>query len=626
MHQALADFLLILETLEQKKKDRPNVFSSDMEFIKKYDLRADKQHFDFEGFYGWSHLTEPYEDDHPVQVYMAGAQSGKSIRVMVRILRAALESWGGLYGYYFPDFHLPRAFSSTRFVPFVNSSPDLAKWLGAAVDDQDGIENALTMTLGASTLFFLSIAGRSTTEGLPMRGLFFDEVRRMAAGDIQRAEERDSAQLDPINFKVSTAYYPDSDIHSHFLLTDQRHFHTFCKCPGGCVLSLSFPDCIVEIPATGDFRRAVEHAYVHAGLPYLGMRGDELARYGEAVYLCPKCGTILTNPRDGWWEPHNPGAYGHGYQMPQMLSPVYPAARAFRKMTTATDKREILNSLVGLPYLDPDAVPVQHSHLMSCVESSLTWAAKKSETWRRRNLKRTAMGIDAMGGYNCIVIKELATSGKYRTIHIEIAHGDDPWLRCRELMVEYDVFVCVTDCNPHWNEAHRFAKDFEGRIWLAHYSGGESPLVSWGDRARAPESQRKAGREAGFKYTVAIHRTRGLQWSLKRWVNRRNEVPDPGSLIQTLPVQNGKVILTPGLRAGRMTPTPICSDVYFVHQQKVAFEKTYAPEDTKKIGPFAYGAVHIGLDPHFAHANLYADIALARVGAPQWSEGQEGVE
>lgn len=611
------NFMLVFgnSIIEGMGNSRLDPMASDLEFLTHYQLKMDGKILDFSPE-GYPHLEEVYLDSHLAQVLMAGAQTGKSVRVMVRLARAMIEHWGSAFGYFFPDFHLPAAFSNTRFAPFLKGAPELAPWVGRDGDKKKSVDQVFTRAFGASMVYFLSVAGKTATEGLPMKGVFFDEVRRMMAGDVQRAEERTAAQRDPVNFKVSTARYPDNDIHKYFKETDQRHFHSLCSCPDGVCLALTFPNCVAELKgATPELRNKIDHAFFRAGIANLGMTEQDRLRYGEAVYICPRCGDVITNPRLGWWEPHNPGVYAHGYQLPQMLNPVYTAARALQKYQNAPDIMEVYNSLLGLPYLDPNAVMVNEDHLKSCVNLQALWAFLQTSAWRRKFLRNCSMGIDAMGGYNVIVVKQLTANHKYRTVHLEIAQGDDPWQRCAELMILCDVSICVADCEPHYNEAHRFAKRFEGRVFLATYAGPKADLVSWGDRVKTPEDQRKAGQEASFKHTVLISRFRGLKWSLSRWKQRLNETPDPAQLIQQLPQQGGKVVLTAGWKVGRLTPTRICQDVYWYHMQSVAFGREPIGDDGAKLGNYRDFAEHInGIDPHFAHANLYADVALSRIG------------
>lgn len=611
----------MLEGLLDRVDDKPplDACETTWEFVDRYALTIDGQRFDWDGYSHWK--EGPYSDMHRAIVAQTGAQCGKSVWVMARLLQTAIVRWGAMFGYYFPDYHLPRAFSTQRFKPFVESSPELARWLGRNATQGEGTNAVFTRTFGASSIFFLSVKGTTSTEGLPMAGIIYDEVRRMAAGDVQRAEERTSAQKDPINLKVSTARYPETDINAYFLGGDQRYFHTDCDCPNGVVLAQSWPDCIADLrTCTPALRAKVAHAFEHAGMPYLGMTPDQIAEFGEAAYRCPKCGKILTNPREGWWEPHNPGAWTHSYQLPQMLQRNWPAARIWSYFTDPNkplDLMEFWNSKLGMPYLDEEARGVQLDHLRSCIETGLRWAAHYSDAWRRKHLKNTSMGVDAMGGYNCVVIKQRAPNGKYRTIHAEVLHGDDPWKQTARLMHVFNVRVCVADCNPHWNEAMRFAKAFAGRVWLCVYTEeqgtkGKGSMISWKDRKKAPADQK--GRDASFKYMVGINKYKGMKWSLDRWKEGRNEIPDPRQLVQQLPRQGGKVMLTTGLTVGRFEPVPIAQDLYFDHLMRIIFRKEHANEDAQKRGDFKMVVENLGgVDPHFAHANLYADIGMSRI-------------
>lgn len=611
-----------LEGIKYQSQPVVDPCASDLEFIQRYGLKIDKVSYDFSVETGYPHMLEVFADEHPSQVLMAGAQTSKTSRLIPRFTRAGVMRPGSFMAYYFPDQPLAAKFSEQRFVPFIRSSPDLGRFLGrGAILDEKGTNQVFTRTIGGSVFFFLSVSSRSGTEGMPMQGIFFDEMRLMMHGDVARAEQRIKAQASPIVMKVSTAGYPNADIHAAFLAGDQHYWHSDCSCADGVVLSLTYPNCIADLTGTTlEFRRKVEHAYRNQP-HWLNMLPDKIAQFGEATYFCPKCGDILVNPRQGWWEAHAPANWIRSRQMSQLTSPAVSAAQVLTESRDPTKLiADIYKDVVGLPFLDVESMPVSTADLLSCVTSSARWATRQSDAWRRKYMKNCALGLDAMGGYNVVVIKQVTPSGKYRTVHLEIIHGTDPWKGTARLMVMFDVQVAVIDGEPHYNEAHRFAKQFEGRVWLKTYTANEAPLIDWKDRRKAPAGQRHAGEDIQFKFRVHIHRTHGLQWSLGRWKKHLNEVPDPKGLVQDLPKQNGKVILTPGFNVGKMTPTAICQEVYFHHQQCVAFRREYKdPDDAKpehQRGGYRMVADHVGLDPHFSHAELYANIACARLGMP----------
>lgn len=596
-----------------------DVCRNSYEFVNRYQLTIDGRPFDWDGY---EHLVPLYQDDHPVQVLMAGAQTGKTARLLLLLTRFMLVRWGALFAYYFPDKLLPSIFSRDRFKPFLQSNPELGGLLGIPRSTgAKGVDNTLTRSLGESTVFFLTSAGRSSTEGLPLPGVFFDEVRRMARGDIERAMERYSAQKDPIDVKVSTARYNESDIHAYFLEGDQRYFHTDCRCAEGICLSLTYPDCIADLrKITPGLKRKVEHAFSHDGVPYLGMSDSDSERYDPAAYTCPTCGKWITRPRRGWWEPHATG-YARSWQMPQLLSPTYPAGRVLTKSEKTKDVQEFWNSCIGLPYIDENKRPVKPEHLAACVNLELPWWRNQSALWRSRNTRNFAAGVDVQAGYHVLVIKAPGPNGKHRTVHLEIVHGphdNDPWHTLARRLHEYDVAIAVIDQAPEWSAALRFARAHKGRVWLANYDtmAPGSPIVVWGDRGD-PKNQK--GKETKFKFRCNIDRTKGLQWSLGRWVQRLNETPDPRTLVQMLPRDGSKPVLSPELRAGRRAPVQVCAELYHDHLQRIIFRDLYEDlsrkgnEEREKRGERRIVAEYIGVDPHFAHADLFAGVALDRL-------------
>jgi len=583
------------------------------EFVDSYGLTIRGEPFDWDRYAQW---VDIYEDDCDDIVLQCSAQVGKSVFVMSHMLREAVRNWGGMFGYYFPDYHLPKAFSEQRFKPFVRSSPELGGWMGRNYAKEKGTDQVLTRTLGPSVLFFLSTRGTTATEGLPMAAIYFDELRRMEASDVLLAEKRISAQARPKKVKVSTARHPDQDINAEFNATDQRHWHTDCGgCADGVVLAETFPKCTLDLKsATPALLRKVQATFDRAGRKMWPDGHRE--KYPPAVFQCPTCGNVIPNPLEGWWEPHNPGVYAHGYQMSQLTLWTYSAARALYEWNHPNADLQVLyNDMLGRPFVNPDARPVQRQHLMACVDEQIDWPAHQSETWRRRNMSNCALGYDVQKGYGLAVIKRRAKSGKFQTVHVEVVHyrggkPADQWKRLGSLMVEYDVRFAVLDAQPEWDAVLSFAQAFEGRVWLAYYTEAESSsMISWKDRKKAPADQRDG--EAKFPFIVTISRTKALDWSLKRWVNRHNEVPNPRTLIQQLPVVDGKPTLRPNLSAGSMGAVAVCRDIYFPHQRAVLFNRHYVNDAAKRMGIYTIRASHLG-QADFAHANLYADVALSR--------------
>ena len=600
------------------------------DFIMRYKPKAKGGHpiqFD-----DWEHLVELYQDNSRFIVLMAGAQTGKTEWLFTHILRRMLLEYGSMFGYYVPTDGLANSISDDRYGPFLRSMTEVAPLLGMATSDGRGVDATRKKSIGASIVHFMTSNGVSSTESMPLKGIYLDEVRRMEEGDIERIQQRYSAQVNPVDVKVSTAGYPGRTIHSYFLQGSQKYFHTETDHPDGYVLSKNFPDCILDLRnASAATRRKVEEAFKEAKRPLCNMTEEDRKQYPLACYHDHRTGFIITNPRNGWWEAENPNAFIASYQMPQMLSPMWPAGRVLGVFENAKDKQEFYNSCLGLPHVDDDKRPVKDAHLLACVNPALTWPARESQHWRRKNLRNTCMGVDVQDGYLIAVIKGKTPNGKGRLLHLEVVYqgtpgrvGDDPWERLAELMIEYDVRIAVVDRAPQTNEALRFARRFPGRVWLAVYTGGASALSAWGDVRK--KQGKKQGRQADSarRFNVRINRTVGLQWSLGRWSGRMNEMPPPDKLFQTLPTKSdGMPALTARLSTGEWREVAVSRDLFWWHQKCIIFEDVYAPGDMVKhggrkvtaasLGKSEIKAVHVECDPHFAHSNLYCDVALDRM-------------
>lgn len=569
-------------------------------------------------FDAYSHHVEVYQDMASDLAIMAGAQGGKTRRLMAAGAHGALslQSMGNSTAYFYPD-DTTRTDNSRRFEEYIKSIPRVRPLVGAGSDGIGGLDGIERRSVGAAPVYFRLIGGRSSTESIPVFRLIFDELRRMRPSLVQLATERTSGQVDPTIIKASTAGAPNSDIHAAFQAGDQRFFHSDCRCPDGVSLSEVFPDCVVDLQgATPELRRHVAHASMLAGVPYCGVDDATRARYGEGVLMCPRCGSYLLRPRDGWWQPRNPGSVVRSYQFSQMLSPIMSGPRLAQKVHRPpagyVDMGTLVRDVAGMPYLGTDDLGVTREVLVGMVRSELVWAANMGEEWRRQWMVNCAMGIDHMKGYNCVWIKQMAPNGKARTVHAEVVAGDNPWVRCGQLMEEYDVACCCIEEGPNYNEALRFADVFKGRVYLVHYGSAAGDLARWtkpGSRLRGEELQSQ-------RFVVTVNQDRALEWSMGRMRARLNEFPPPRGLVQKLKKKEGRVVFSPLLRDGSWDPAYMLEEVLWPHLEAVSFQKRFRDgADDMTIGArYDREYVPIGFDPHFALAGMFADLALMQIG------------
>lgn len=577
----------LLEAFEQatrKQEPAPALIrslpNSLFEFVGQVPIQVDKHPLDFERHPYLIPIYQAINFDKQLHPHgfnftlMTGAQVGKSVTMMLALIFAALKFWSDKFGYFLPDREMADIFSSDRFAPMIQSNPTLASLTDYAKAEGKlkAEDRKRVRSLGASSIFFSYMGGKTSTEAIPMAGVFFDEVRRMLMRDVERAEERTSHAYYPLNFKISTAGYPDTTIDAYFKKSTMNKWHSRCGCREGIVLAEHWPNCVGE-------------------------------SNGEVFYRCSRCDRRIDQPQDGFFLPEQPESRTIGYAVSQIVSPAMTPARLWEKWLCATDRQEFYNSTLGLPFVDPDSILVTEKIAMACVDPSLHWMTSATNS---------VMGIDQRGGNNHVVIGGVGLTGKFEIRHLVILQGDDPFAGLAELMQRFDVDVCVCDALPSYNESTRFARAFKKRVFLAYYHE-HLHMVRWSDQDQELKALAKTKADSKSEFHVFLDRYKSLEYMLMQWVQRRIAVPHPQGLVQE--------VTSKGLK--RMSY--ICQgnpdtgeEGLFYHLRSLAKRRikvmrrdSEAGKDLE-TGEFRMIFENIGIDPHFSHALNYAMAAFQR--------------
>ena len=539
---------------------------------------ADREPLDFRT---WRYLRPIYEavPENPNGldiVIMKSAQGGASIFALL------LSLWFMLRGryqlaYFLPTSQLAQQFSRDRFIPLARENRQIHRLMGEGTGlDGRSIDegSAAVRRILHSIAYFTHIGGKVTTEALPLDAIIFDEVQEMLIADMEKAEERISASPLHAILRVSTANFAGADIDYYYERSDQREFHTRCRCPDGVVLA----DC-------WDARTGP--TCIDRG------NGSTPGVPREWFYVCPRCRKIIADPQDGVFRAKNPGASRIGFHFPQMLSPRVSPSWILAKWENHNDTKNFFNRVLGRPYADPNTMPVSEHDLRACENTDLRWGPLEPGT-----SKGVFMGIDQMGHENYVVIKA-RLADRLQLLHLEVIQADDPWARCLELISTYRVRFTVVEANPNFNEAHRFARQKDGRIFLASYQEHASDILQWGDRTRDSASVRWSDESFRTPWTVSIDQFKMMSRSLAMWRGREIQTPDSRTLTQTL--------------RGRQGPQTIavCRELFWRHLQRVALvtEEIQGREDERRV---RRAVKKVGIDPHFAFANMLCDVAMAR--------------
>jgi len=502
---------------------------------------------------------------------MKGAQMGLTVWEVLADLYMAMKWEPATIALYVPDSKLAPYKSTHRFMRLVRSVPDIYKRMTISVDadgasKRTGEGNVLTRTLGESIFLFLWTSGATMTESFPADVVSFDEVQNMSPGDVSKVRERLSASLIRFTLLLSTPQWPDADIHFWYLQGTQHQFWTRCAgCGNSAVLSEYLPERLGKVialdPATDIYR-----------------------------YRCPTCRAWIADPQHGEWRAQFPERTIQSYSLSQVLSPTVTAGQLlaeWQAMQTGEQRASFYNRKLGRPYADPSQIPVTRDHLQACVAAGALVGVR----WQTSG-RETFMGIDQMGGFNCVLIKARLPDGRQALIHAEAIFDADPFARCDVLMAQYGVQCCVVEGLPNWNDAKRFANRLAGRVFVASY-GDQADTQVWGDQIA--RTDQKTNTEDRDRWTVRLNQYKAMQASVARITGATCLFPDPGGL-------------ECDYRDGPPRRVLLLRDIIFEHLTRVAL----ISERDGETGRWRTKVSKVGMDPHFAYANMLCDVAWAR--------------
>lgn len=506
-------------------------------------------------------------------VTMKAAQVGFTVMEMLIMLYMGMKFGAVTVGSFMPDQANTDFKSSKRFIEIVRKVPAAYQLMRQDAKDGSGRKhgegNVRVRQMGECTMVFSWTSGRATTESIPMDVVMFDEVQEMTLEQIEKASERLSASEFKFRVLGSTANWPDEDIHHWYKLGTMHQFHTECPtCGARKPLDEYFPDCIRFDEARGAWR-----------------------------YVC-QAGHWIDDSQRGEWIPVNEAA-GRGeapilsLHFPQTLSTTISPGEIMFAYNTAESMKNFYNRKLGKPYLDPSQVPVTLEHLSRCVEAGRAAGIQ----WKTR-ATGAYMGIDQMGNYNVVVIKERLPDGRQAVIHVEEIYSEDPFDRCDELMRNFGVAACCVELNPNYNDVKRFANRHRGRVFIGNSFGALTEgMVVWGDAPKLDVSERRTSEEERDRYVFRMDQYKCMQVSMARFCAKQPLClfPDPQGLTQE--------VIDKGVRQmAAVLPRA------FTHFTKTAL----VAEKDEETNQYKRVVKKIGIDPHFSYANMLCDVAWAR--------------
>ena len=503
-------------------------------------------------------------------VLMKCAQVGFTVMEILAMIYMSLKFMPVTVGMFLPNRDLASIKSSDRFLPILRTIPAAYNLL-TGEDETTGAKgkgegNVMRRNIGSSKFYFLWTSGKGATESVPMDLLALDEVQEMRVADMEKVAERLSASRIKFTLAGSTANWPDKDIHFLWKRGTKHQFHSRCQsCGAGNVLDEYFPDCIKFDREVSDYR-----------------------------YVCKSCGDYLDNPQDGEWIAQDPDGRYVSIHFPQFLSPTISARNIIEAYYNADDMKNFYNRKLGKPYTDPSQVPVNLEMLNACAQEGI----KLGVRWEQRG-SGYFMGIDQMGAFNVVLIAKRLKTGHLAIVHAEEIYDNDPFARCDELMINFDISVCVCETLPNYNDAKRFANRHQGKVFLAGYADMRDDMLRWGD-AVPSKAERKTDENDQDRYTVSLDQYRCMQVAMARIQKMITVFPDPDGLVQEITEKGG-------IR-GEKSLQPILKNRVFYHFTRTALIAEKDEEQNK----YRRRVVKVGIDPHFSYAYMLLNVAWAR--------------
>ena len=376
------------------------------------------------------YLMQPYEDNHPFQVYLKGAQLGLTVRAILRVLYDLRYS--GVRGslYLFPTRTDVSDFSRGRLSPLISDNEEVGKWIA----NTDSINLKI---ISGNPLYLRGMGSRITLSSVPVSRLTVDEADMLANPRmIKLALERMAHSDDPRTLLLSNPSLPDYGIDTEFQATDQRYW--LMKCPHcghhNDMVEL-FPDCLIET--------------------FVGV-----------IRGCIKCQREL-DPAIGQWVAKKPGVTDkRGYQFSQLYSTFIKPGDLLKEYRTTKFMQEFYNLKIGLAYIEAENRLSKEQILGLCTD----------ETMKVNATSPTVMGVDQGKGLHCTIVGRT-----YKGPELLYVSERKDFEELDGLMNQFNVSRCVIDALPETRKAREFAKRHKGRVFLNWYQQARNE-VRWDEK------------------------------------------------------------------------------------------------------------------------------------------------
>ena len=377
----------------------------------------------------------------------------------MRVLRLAeiLKSFHGMingilpYGvfYLFPSDKDMQDYSKGVMNPLVQSNPCIRKWVKAGKGSSDAaglktVSGANLYMRGAGLSQIIEGEGESAAlKGISVDKVVFDEIELMDPMAIAKAIGRMKNSAVKEEVYIGNPGIPGRGIDEIFSGSDQRHWFRRCSCGEWTCAELTFPECVKIRPD---------------GTGYIG---------------CQKCGERVF-VKDGEWVPQesDKSDYMHGYRWSCLTSPNNDPAEILDNFINPPQGNlaDIYRLSLGLPYVATENRLTVGQVYTRCGQSVMDMSDRGP----------CAFGLDVGKIKHLVIGKRI---GRKNFQIVKVARFSD-WDDISKMILKFNCKSGVIDARPYEDEARRFQKAHNMRIFLCEYSETTPVGTTWNPKTK----------------------------------------------------------------------------------------------------------------------------------------------
>lgn len=287
---------------------------------------------------GHEYLRELYTmPDVQREVYQKAGQMAISTYALIKTLYRA-DRQAIKVVYYFPTDEDVRDFAQDRANVMIDNSTYLSQKMVYDKADNLGLKQ-----IGASSIYFRGVFSKRKVKSIDADMIVKDEVDEADQENLIFAEDRLLHSPFKWIIELSQPSRPDFGINRSFKKSDQRYLMVKCK---GC----------------GRWNNIVDSFPKNL---FSKGKGDTV----QAWIGCTRCKKRLDVHHGQWVATYSDRKDCRGYLVSQLFSSTVDATFIYKKFTGAvltSEKKNVWNSIVGIPYHDPQMCPVTDAVLDAC--------------------------------------------------------------------------------------------------------------------------------------------------------------------------------------------------------------------------------------------------------------------